>query len=231
MAAALTMSLLAKSKIFSVCYKSLSEQQFKKLTGVDQAAWSTCMDLESKKFLRIYQQEFRRAISRQLDFAARVLWYHISNSINTRKKPWRLSPPVTPADAWLYRLVAVKLWSSLIFYVSRSTLNRSFVLHLVLAPRIVLVNQLFNEYRRFIGKNYIAVAFHSGRKEQDYQKIQWQEAKATTHLDNVSAEKDRANLMKKDLVIFCTHSLEEFFWYNYTIQNWFRDRRSNFAAF
>jgi hypothetical protein len=72
-AAALTMSLLAKSKIFSVCYKSLSEQQFKKLTGVDQAAWSTCMDLESKKFLRIYQQEFRRAISRQLDFAARAL--------------------------------------------------------------------------------------------------------------------------------------------------------------
>ena len=80
-------------------------------------------------------------------------------------------------------------------------------IHVVVAPRIVLVNQLLSEYRGLLGTSYIAMAFHSGNKELDYEKINWVE-KSTTHAREVSKQHDRAVRLQKDLVIFSTyHSL------------------------
>lgn len=77
-------------------------------------------------------------------------------------------------------------------------------IHLVLAPRIALVNQLIKEYRDFIGQNFIAVAFHSGRHEPDYQKVRWVE-RATTSSDLIVSEAARAKRLGKDLVVFSTY--------------------------
>ena len=78
-------------------------------------------------------------------------------------------------------------------------------IHLVLAPRIALVNQLIKEYRNFIGQNYIAVAFHSGRHEPDFEKVRWAE-QATTKHETVVGEFARAKRMGKDLVVFSTYA-------------------------
>ena len=78
-------------------------------------------------------------------------------------------------------------------------------IHLVLAPRIALVNQLIHEYRGFAGQNYLAIAFHSGRHEADYTKVRWQET-STTSVDRVKEELDRAYEMEKDLVVFSTYA-------------------------
>jgi len=77
-------------------------------------------------------------------------------------------------------------------------------IHLVLAPRIVLLNQLMKNYRNEIGQDYIALAFHSGRYEPDYTKIVWDE-KSTTSINVVGEEFERAKRMKKDLVVFSTY--------------------------
>lgn len=77
-------------------------------------------------------------------------------------------------------------------------------IHLVLAPRIALVNQLFLEYRKLIGQNFLAVAFHSGRAEPDYTRIKWQEL-STTSVDVIRDEQKRAKRMDKDLVVFSTY--------------------------
>lgn len=77
--------------------------------------------------------------------------------------------------------------------------------HLVLAPRIALVNQLIKEYRNFIGQNYLAVAFHSGRNEPDYEKVRWSET-STTSPQVIDQELARAKKMGKDLVIFSTYA-------------------------
>ncbi len=80
-------------------------------------------------------------------------------------------------------------------------------IHVVVAPRIVLVNQLLSEYRDLLGTSYIAMAFHSGNKELDYEKINWVE-RSTTHAREVLKQHDRALSLGKDLVIFSTyHSL------------------------
>ena len=76
--------------------------------------------------------------------------------------------------------------------------------HLVLAPRIVLVNQLMREYRKLIGSNYIALAFHSGRMEPDFNEVKWTE-KSTTNPEFAAAELDRAHSIGKDLIIFSTY--------------------------
>lgn len=92
-------------------------------------------------------------------------------------------------------------------YSLRNTINEDYdkhEIHLVLAPRIALANQLIREYRRFIGQNYLAVAFHSGKNEQDYEKVKWFET-STTVLDSVLEENERAKRMKKHLVIFSTY--------------------------
>lgn len=78
-------------------------------------------------------------------------------------------------------------------------------IHLVLAPRIILVNQLIKEYRGFIGQSYIALAFHSGRAEPDHETVKWNE-KSTTSTDEIKVQFDRAKRMGKDLVVFSTYA-------------------------
>ena len=77
-------------------------------------------------------------------------------------------------------------------------------IYLVLAPRIQLANQLVREYRQDIGQSYIAVAFHSGRKEPDYENIKWNEI-STTDIDKIKEQHERAKRMGKHLVIFSTY--------------------------
>lgn len=92
-------------------------------------------------------------------------------------------------------------------YALRDIINKDLKnIHLVLAPRIALVNQLINEYRHFIGQNYLAVAFHSSaRTEPDYTKVRWSET-STTNPNVVQEEYARAQRMGKDLVIFSTYA-------------------------
>lgn len=79
--------------------------------------------------------------------------------------------------------------------------------HVVVAPRLGLSNQLAVEYRRTIGVNYIALSFHSGRHEVDYEKVAWKETN-TTNVEKVESEIERAKRLGVDLVIFTTyHSL------------------------
>jgi len=81
--------------------------------------------------------------------------------------------------------------------------------HLVLAPRIALLSQLSKEYRDLAGQGYIALAFHSGTAEPDYEKVKWQEF-ATTDIVKVEEELKRAKSLSKDLVIFSTyHSMHK----------------------
>lgn len=77
--------------------------------------------------------------------------------------------------------------------------------HIVLAPRIALVNQLIKEYRNFIGQNYIAVAFHSGRNEPDFERVRWAEY-STTNPQIIREELARARRLDKDLVVFSTYA-------------------------
>jgi superfamily II DNA or RNA helicase len=79
--------------------------------------------------------------------------------------------------------------------------------HLVLAPRIVLLNQLIKEYRNYIGQSYIALAFHSGKLEkdaEDFKDVKWHE-NSTTNIAELQEEYERAKRMKKDLVVFSTY--------------------------
>jgi superfamily II DNA or RNA helicase len=77
-------------------------------------------------------------------------------------------------------------------------------IHLVLAPRILLANQLISEYRKFSGLAYRVIAFHSGHYEPDDETIQWKEANSTRVSDVVEAH---ANAVKnnQDLVVFSTY--------------------------
>ena len=91
-------------------------------------------------------------------------------------------------------------------YALREFINEdAYDIHVVLAPRIALVNQLIKEYRGFIGQNYIALAFHSGRQEPDYEKVKWSE-RATTSTEVIDEEFSRAARMGKDLVVFSTYA-------------------------
>lgn len=91
--------------------------------------------------------------------------------------------------------------------VLRDRLNkkRGGKIHLVIAPRIVLVNQLMNNFREEIGQDHLAIAFHSGRVEEDYSRIKWDQ-KSTTNVNVVSEQFERAKRMKKDLVVFSTYA-------------------------
>lgn len=77
-------------------------------------------------------------------------------------------------------------------------------IHLVLAPRIALINQLIKDYRDIAGQGYVALAFHSGKDERDYHQIKWQEF-STTSREKVEEEQARAKTLGKDLVIFSTY--------------------------
>lgn len=88
-------------------------------------------------------------------------------------------------------------------------------IHLVLAPRIVLVNQLMKEYREWCGQNYVALAFHSGKTEPDFQRVKWTE-NSTLDVNDINIELDRATKMGKDLVIFSTyHSAHKLLKFNF----------------
>ena len=84
------------------------------------------------------------------------------------------------------------------------TSNSVSKIHLVLAPRILLANQLIAEYRKFDGTPYRAIAFHSGTHEPDYEKIKWQEI-ATTRVDTLNEEYAKASRKGQDLVVFSTY--------------------------
>lgn len=83
-------------------------------------------------------------------------------------------------------------------------LSKDFKIHLVLAPRIVLLNQLIKEYRKYIGQGYLGMCFHSGKLEKDYQPVNWEET-ATTSLDVIASQMVRAQAMNRNLVIFSTY--------------------------
>lgn len=83
-------------------------------------------------------------------------------------------------------------------------LTDEFNIHLVMAPRIVLLNQLIKEYRKYIGQDYLAMCFHSGKLEKDYTEVKWEET-ATTSIDIINSQIVRAKSMNKNLVIFSTY--------------------------
>ena len=80
-------------------------------------------------------------------------------------------------------------------------------LHLVLAPRIVLANQLIGEFRKFSGNTYRSIAFHSGEYEPDYDAedgITWKES-STTSVEMVEEVYVSANNSGQDLIVFSTY--------------------------
>lgn len=78
-------------------------------------------------------------------------------------------------------------------------------IHLVLAPRILLANQLIGEFRKFGGLTYRAMAFHSGNHEPDYDRgIRWAE-KATTRVAEIQKAYAAAVASGQDLVVFSTY--------------------------
>tara|TARA_B110000503_G_C7157885_1_gene418164 strand:+ start:735 stop:2120 length:1386 start_codon:yes stop_codon:yes gene_type:complete len=82
-------------------------------------------------------------------------------------------------------------------------------IHLILAPRIALLNQLIKDYRDAAGQGYVALAFHSGSAEPDYYQVKWQEF-STTIIEKVNEEIERSSILNKDLVIFSTvHSFHK----------------------
>jgi len=85
------------------------------------------------------------------------------------------------------------------------TKNVGTKIHLVLAPRILLANQLIGEFRKFSGLNYRAIAFHSGNHEPDYEAgIKWKE-QATTRIVDIEAAYKTAVEAGQDLVVFSTY--------------------------
>ena len=83
-------------------------------------------------------------------------------------------------------------------------------IHLVLAPRILLANQLIEEYRKFSGATaYRVIAFHSGHYEPEDEKIVWKEANTTRYAEVVEAYKNSIK-NNQDLVVFSTyHSMDK----------------------
>ena len=77
-------------------------------------------------------------------------------------------------------------------------------IHLVLAPRILLANQLIDEYRAFSGMHYRSIAFHSGKYEPESETINWKETNTTQVHDVMQAWID-ATACGQDLVIFSTY--------------------------
>ena len=83
--------------------------------------------------------------------------------------------------------------------------NRKNRIHLILAPRIVLVNQLIEEYRKTSGYTaYRVIAFHSGAYEPDHEEIIWKENN-TTQISDVHESLENAKKGKQHLVVFSTY--------------------------
>jgi len=77
-------------------------------------------------------------------------------------------------------------------------------IHLVLVPRIILAKQLINEFRKALGYDFRAMAFHSGHHEPEDEKITWKEMNTT----NPSVLTDYYYIAKKakqDTIVFSTY--------------------------
>jgi len=93
--------------------------------------------------------------------------------------------------------------AAVIDYQRKDNINTK--IHLVLAPRILLTNQLIGEFRKFSGLTYRAIAFHSGSHEEDYEAgIKWKE-QATTRVADIEAAYKTAVAAGQDLVVFSTY--------------------------
>jgi superfamily II DNA or RNA helicase len=77
-------------------------------------------------------------------------------------------------------------------------------IHLVLAPRILLSNQLISEFRKFSGINYRVIAFHSGHYEPEDETIAWKEQN-TTKIADITQAYNNAVINDQDLVVFSTY--------------------------
>jgi len=77
-------------------------------------------------------------------------------------------------------------------------------IHLVLVPRIILANQLINEFRKALGYDFRAMAFHSGHHEPEDEKISWKELN-TTNPDILVENYYTAKKAKQDLIVFSTY--------------------------
>lgn len=83
--------------------------------------------------------------------------------------------------------------------------NATTRIHLVLAPRILLANQLIDEYAKFSGADaYGVVAFHSGNYEPDYEQIKWK-VPSTTQVAEIETAYKAALARGQDLVVFSTY--------------------------
>jgi superfamily II DNA or RNA helicase len=82
--------------------------------------------------------------------------------------------------------------------------HEDFRVHVVLAPRIQLSNQLAKEYRNYIGYGYVALMLHSGKHEVDYERVSFNET-ATTRKDVVMQYVEQCKQLGKHLVIFSTY--------------------------
>ena len=77
-------------------------------------------------------------------------------------------------------------------------------IHLVLAPRIMLGNQLLSEYKGFLGKEaFRAIAFHSGEHAAE-DGVKWKE-QATTQKSVVEEAYANAQKLDQPLVVFSTY--------------------------
>ena len=83
--------------------------------------------------------------------------------------------------------------------------------HLVLAPRIVLANQLLEECVKHIGNEFHPMAFHSG-DDPDDKDVNWADIEVTTKVDVIKKEikkcrhlHEHGYIKNDDLVIFCTY--------------------------
>lgn len=77
-------------------------------------------------------------------------------------------------------------------------------IHLVLAPRILLANQLIEEFRKYSGLKYRVIAFHSGHYEPEDETIKWKEQN-TTLVSEVEDAYKAAIKNNQDLVVFSTY--------------------------
>lgn len=91
--------------------------------------------------------------------------------------------------------------AALNYQLTHNSPNR---LHLVLAPRIMLCNQLISEYRKFNGGSaYRVMAFHSGHWADDDEKA-WKET-STTVVADIKNAYEAAKMCNQDLVVFSTY--------------------------
>lgn len=77
-------------------------------------------------------------------------------------------------------------------------------IHLVLVPRIILAKQLMGEFRKALGYDFRAMAFHSGHHEPEDEKISWKEFN-TTNPTQLADYFYTAKKAKQDLIVFSTY--------------------------